>query len=116
MGTSGCSVTYLGVATDQKFGVSVSVAGYLLAVLQLGGITGRIGWGMLSDRLGRRAPAMVICGILTILVCFSVAFVLGAVPVLQVGALALLRGMAFIGWNVLYGTLVSDMLPVRSVA
>ena len=116
MGALGCSVTYLAVATHQEVGVSVIVAGYLLAVLQLGGITGRIGWGMLSDRLGRRAPAMVICGILTILVCFSMAFVRGAVPVLLVGALAFLLGLAAMGWNALYLTLVSDQVPVRSAA
>lgn len=116
MGALGASVTYLAVAVHQDLGVSAIVAGYLLAVLQLGGIAGRIGWGMLSDRLGRRAPAMLACGALTAVVGLAMAFVHGSAPLPLVAALAFLLGMAAMGWNALYLTLVADQVPVRSAA
>jgi hypothetical protein len=46
-------------------------AGTLLAVLQVGGITGRIGWGAISDRAGRRKPVMVLAGALAIPCCLA---------------------------------------------
>jgi len=116
MGALGSAVTYLGVAMHQEVGVSAIVAGYLLAVLQVGGIAGRIGWGLLSDRVGRRAPAMLACGLLTLAVCAVMAFVRGSVPLALVGLLAFLLGLAAMGWNALYLTLVSDQVPVHSAA
>jgi MFS transporter, ACS family, hexuronate transporter len=116
MGALGSAVTYLGVAMHQEVGVSAIVAGYLLAVLQIGGIAGRIGWGLLSDRLGRRAPAMIACGVMTLAICSVMAFVQGAVPLALVAVLAFLLGLAAMGWNALYLTLVSDQVPVRSAA
>jgi MFS family permease len=116
MGALGSAVTYLGVAMHQEVGVSAIVAGYLLAVLQVGGIAGRIGWGLMSDRLGRRAPAMLACGVLTLAICALMAFVRGAVPLPLVAVLAFLLGLAAMGWNALYLTLVSDQVPVQSAA
>jgi MFS family permease len=116
MGALGSAVTYLGVAMHQEVGVSAIVAGYLLAVLQIGGIAGRVGWGLLSDRLGRRAPAMLACGVMTLVICSVMAFVRGAVPLALVALLAFLLGLAAMGWNALYLTLVSDQVPVRSAA
>ena len=116
MGVLGAAVTYLAVAVHQEVGVSAVQAGYLLAVLQLGGISGRIGWGMLSDRLGRRAPAMLACGALTVATCAAMSFVRGAPPIALVAVLAFLLGTAAMGWNALYLTLVSDQVPVRAAA
>jgi MFS family permease len=116
MGALGSAVAYLGVAMHQQIGVSPIGAGYLLAVLQLGGISGRLGWGLLSDRLGRRAPAMVACGLLTLVACVAMSSVHGSPPLVLVAALAFLLGLAAMGWNALYLTLVSDQVPVRSAA
>jgi MFS transporter, ACS family, hexuronate transporter len=116
MGALGSAVTYLGVAMHQEVGVSAIVAGYLLAVLQVGGIAGRIGWGLLSDRLHRRGPAMLACGVMTLAVCALMAFVRGPVALPLVALLAFLLGLAAMGWNALYLTLVSDQVPIRSAA
>jgi predicted MFS family arabinose efflux permease len=116
MGALGSAVAYLGVAMHQQIGVSPIVAGYLLATLQLGGISGRLAWGVLSDRIGRRAPAMLACGVLAIIACLAMAFLRASVPIVLVVVLAFLLGLAAMGWNALYLTLVSDQVPVASAA
>jgi MFS family permease len=116
MGVLGSAVAYLGVAMHQQIRVSPIVAGYLLAVLQLGGISGRLAWGVLSDQLGRRAPAMLVCGAITIVACLLMSFVGGAPPFALVILLVFVLGLAAMGWNALYLTLVSDQVPIASAA
>ena len=59
---------------------------------------------------------MLLCGALTLAVCAVMAFVRGAVPLPLVALLAFLLGLAAMGWNALYLTLVSDQVEVRTAA
>lgn len=116
MGALACSVTYLGISLHERAGFSIVQAGMVLAVLQVGGIAGRIGWGILSDRLGRRSPMMLLAGILGIVSCLGMALVNGRVAMPIVLSLAFLLGCSAMGWNGLHITLLTEAVSPQSVA
>ncbi len=116
MGVLGADVTYLPSSLHHRAGLSVITAARLLAVLQLGGLVGRIGWGLVSDRAGR-ASTMVVTGLLSCAACLGMAWVGHAGT-----ALALLAGIAFLlglsgmGWNALYIAIAAEAVPVNRAA
>ncbi|MBO0683312.1 MAG: MFS transporter, partial [Candidatus Dormibacteraeota bacterium] len=56
MGVLGSVVAYTASSLHQDAGLGAVAAGLMVALLQAGGAAGRIGWGVLSDRLGARGP------------------------------------------------------------
>ncbi len=116
MGALACSVTYLGVSLHEGAGLSVVEAGFVLAMLQVGGIAGRIGWGVLSDRLGRRSPIMLLAGLLGVPSCLGMALLHGPVAMPLLLALAFMLGSSTMGWNALYITLVAEAVPAHGAA
>jgi sugar phosphate permease len=116
MGALGCSVTYFGVSLNQEAGLPAVQAGLALAVLQVGGIAGRLGWGFAADRAGRVGPALVLSAALSVAACAAMARVQGHVAVPLLVGLAFLLGLATMGWNALYMTVVSGVVPVEKAA
>ena len=55
-------LAYMALYARDALGMSVVAAGVLLALAQAGGTGGRLGWGVVSDRLfgGRRRPGIII--------------------------------------------------------
>jgi predicted MFS family arabinose efflux permease len=117
MGALGCVVAYTTAALHQDAGIGAIPAGLMLAVLQVGGITGRIGWGMLSDRIAARGPVMSLCGGLAIAGCLAAAaFFRAGVPVALLVPLVFLLGMTTLGWNGLYVTMSAAVGASRGAA
>ena len=117
MGALGCAVAYLAVSLHDDAGLSPVRAGLLLAVLQIGGIAGRLGWGMLSDRLGSRGRAMALAASVAVVAALAMALLghgAAGVPVLVV--VVLLLGLSCMGWNALYITLSAEVVPIRNAA
>jgi len=115
MGALGSAVTYTAVTLHETGRISIIEAGLMLAMLQVGGTIGRIGWGYVSDLSGRRAPAMAMAGAIAVLTCLATAWLVhpGVSPVTLV-VLSALVGMSVMGWNALYITLASEILPDRA--
>jgi ACS family hexuronate transporter-like MFS transporter len=117
MGCLGSVVAYLAVSLHEDAGLSPVQAGLLLAVLQVGGIAGRLGYGVLSDRLGTRGTAMVLSGALAIAACLAMAaFGHRGTHALALAGIAFLLGLSCMGWNALYITLTAEVVPVRNAA
>jgi MFS family permease len=115
MAALGATVTYTTVTLHEGAGLGAIAAGFVLALVQVGGTIGRIGWGLLSDRLGRRAPVMVINGSLAIVCCLGTSLLVRhGVPLPLLGALFLLLGLSTMGWNALYITLAAELMPDRA--
>ena len=117
MGALGCVVAYTTTALHQDAGIGTQQAGLMLAVLQLGGMVGRIGWGLLSDRIAARGPVMRLCGVLAVIGCLAAAgsFRTGVPAALLVPAVFVL-GAAALGWNGLYVTLSAALGANRGPA
>jgi MFS family permease len=92
-------------------------AGLVLAVLQVGGIAGRLGFGVLSDRLGSRGVVMSMSAGLAVVACLAMATLgHGAASALALVLLAFLLGLSCMGWNALYITLSAEVVPVQHAA
>jgi MFS family permease len=115
MGALGAAVTYTAVTLHDSAHIGVIESGWILALVQVGGTAGRIGWGVLSDRLRRRAPVMVFSGSLAVASCAATALLVRpGVPLPVLGALFLLVGLSTMGWNALYITLAAELTPDRA--
>ena len=71
-------LTYVPLYLKETAGLSSYWASQALALTQLGGMIGRVGWGVVSDRLfhGARKVVLVLIGFLSVVLTFS----LGALP------------------------------------
>ena len=117
MGALGSVVAYLAVSLNQDAGLSPVRAGLLLAVLQVGGIAGRLGFGVLSDRWGSRGAVMSLSAALAVVSCLAMALLgRGAAGVPGLVAIAFLLGVSCMGWNALYITLSAEVVPVQQAA
>ncbi len=81
-------------------GAPIAVAGILLAIAQLGGAAGRVGFGQLSDRLHSRPRVVALAAILGAL-GIALATHLGNVPIVLRGVAYFFAGAGAIGWNAL---------------
>lgn len=108
-------LAYLVLSMRDTFGLSVVDAARLLALAHLGGATGRLGWGVISDRLfgGRRRPGLTINALIAAAALGALA--LGAaLPAALLPALAVIAGIAAFGWVGLYFALVAEIGGSRS--
>ena len=117
MGALGCVVAYLAASLNQDAGLSPVRAALLLAVLQVGGMAGRLGYGVLSDRLGSRGAVMTVSAALAVLACLAMGLLgHGAAGGTVLAILAFLLGLSCMGWNALYITLTAEVVPVQNAA
>ncbi|MBI4611416.1 MAG: MFS transporter [Candidatus Rokubacteria bacterium] len=93
----------------------VSAAGYL-AQAQVTGILGRIGFGVLSDRLfgGRRRIVLFLAGSGSMLCSIAIAATGPGTPAWQLSLLALSFGFVGIGWNGVQHTLLAELAGPRA--
>jgi MFS transporter, ACS family, hexuronate transporter len=116
MGVQGSAASYLALSLHEEVGLSIVAAGAFLAVFQVGGIAGRIGWGVISDKIGRRGPVMLLVGLVAMASCLTMASVGEGTVIPLVAALAFLLGLSAMGWNGLYLTLLSESVPMHAAA
>lgn len=108
--TQASLLAYLVLFSRDTLGFAVVAAGALLALSQAGGTVGRLGWGIVSDRLfgGRRRPGLVISAVLA--ASMSLVFASGlslSTPV--AGLVAFLAGIGGFGWVGLYLALAAEV-------
>jgi ACS family hexuronate transporter-like MFS transporter len=106
---------YFVLSMRDTFALSVVDAGWLLALAHLGGAAGRLGWGVVSDRVfaARRRPALTINAVIGAAAFGGLA--LGSLlPPALLPALAVAVGVAAFGWVGLYFALVAEIGGARS--
>jgi len=92
-------------------GLTLVAAGRYLAFAQLGGMVGRIAFGVLSDRTfgGRRRAPLAIAGSLSASCSLAIAFTGPSTSAAWLAVLALVFGFAGIGWNGVQHTLMAEL-------
>lgn len=98
-------LSYLALYMKDGLGLSLTAAGAALALSQATGLIGRLAWGWLSDRPGRRLAALVgvaATGLAALLVLASGVGGPGA------WVAAGMAGFSLVGWNGAYLGLVAD--------
>lgn len=104
-------MTYLVLFFRDVLGRSILVAGVFLSVAHIGGVAGRLMWGLLSDYVlsGRRRPVLMLNGGISALMCFAFAFLSPGHPSWLLFIVVFVFGFSAIGWNGLYLTYVGEL-------
>ncbi len=115
-GAQWCYLTYMELYLTQRLRFPITAAATLLALGQIFGTCGRIGWGALSDRFlgGRRKPALVLVGFLAILIIVGISFFSSQTPFALVAFFVALMGLTVVGWNGLYLALISELVGTHA--
>jgi len=104
-------VTYL-----VEIGLSLTAAGFALAVAQISGVAGRVVWGAVSDWTGR--PMLVLVGLAIVAALATLVVTRFAIdwPPISILAVSVVLGASTIGWaGVVYGE-VARRAPVGRTA
>ena len=104
-------MTYLVLFFHDVLARSVLVAGFFLSVAHVGGVAGRLTWGLVSDYVmsGRRRPVLMLNGGISALMCFSCSFLSPGHPSWLLFIVVFVFGFSAIGWNGLYLTYVGEL-------
>ena len=107
-------LAYLVLHARDTYDLSTVAAARLLALAHLGGLAGRLGWGVVSDRLfgGRRRPGLAINALVGA-TAFAVFALGSAIPAPLAGAAAVVAGLGAFGWVGLYFALMAELGGAR---
>ncbi len=108
-GCQWCYISYIELYLTEHIFYPLVFAAHLLAVGQALGGTGRIVFGIASDRLffGRRVPVLVILGALGTAAGIATALLSPALPAWLVAVVVSLLGLGTMSWQGLYLALVA---------
>lgn len=106
-----CLVNYLVLYFTDTLAAPIVVAGAGLAVVQMGGIGGRIFWGLVSDRLfrGGRRDVMLLIGVLSCLLLVIMGFLPAGVPLWTVTILGATLGVLVLGWHAVHTIFMPEL-------
>ena len=109
-------MSFLVLYLQGAVGLTLLAASRLLALAQLGGMTGRVLFGMLSDRLfgGSRRLPLVLAGIGSTACSVAIAGAGPGASPLALGALAFVFGVVGIGWNGVQHTWMAELAGPRA--
>jgi len=97
--TQVCLTSYLVVFLTEALGWSLVTAGLALSVATIGGVAGRIAWGVVADRWVPPRYTLSLIGALAAVCSLGTAFAQPQWPTVLCLALAALFGATAVGWN-----------------
>lgn len=103
--------TYLVTYLHDDLAYGMVSAGLLLSVTQMGGIGGRIAWGLVADRWLGAQKTLALLAILMAISALATALLLPKLPLWGVWAILLVFGASAIGWNGVYLAEVARQAP-----
>lgn len=103
--------TYLVTYLHDDLAYGMVSAGLLLSVTQMGGIGGRIAWGLVADRWLGAQKTLALLAILMASSALATALVLPTLPIWGIWAILLVFGASAIGWNGVYLAEVARQAP-----
>jgi sugar phosphate permease len=113
-----CITSFYVLYLIETFQYSEVVAGSFLTVAMIAGACGRIGWGIVSDRLfkGDRNKPMMILGIVATTGMLGTALVTPGVPGGVIYLFAFFLGISFLGWNAVLMVRVAEIAGAELAA
>ncbi len=109
-------MSYLVLYLQGAIGLTLITASRLLALAQFGGMTGRVLFGMLSDRLfgGSRRLPLVLAGAGSTACSLAIAWTDAGASTVGLSALAFIFGVVGIGWNGVQHTWMAELAGPRT--
>jgi MFS family permease len=86
-------------------------AGVGLAVIQVAGVVGRLGWGFVADRFGSAHKTLITTQILSIIAALATTTLAEGMPLAGVFAILFLFGASAVGWNGVFMAEVARLAP-----
>ena len=104
-------ITYVPLYLKEALGLSPYWASQALALAQIGGMTGRIGWGVISDRLfgGRRKEVLLLVGVVSITLAWLLSIAATHRSLTFVLPVIFLAGVCMIGYQGVSYALVGEL-------
>ncbi len=104
-------LTYVPLFLKETMGISAYWASQALALTQMGGMIGRIGWGVISDRLfrGMRKIVLVLIGMLSVALTLCLGLLPPAAPLFIVLPLIFLAGLCMVGYQGVSYALIGEI-------
>ncbi|WP_111732476.1 MFS transporter [Roseovarius amoyensis] len=106
---------YLVTFLTEARGLSLAVAGTIMAISQAAGVGGRLGWGWCADRFLGTRPLLAIIAALSAICSALFAIEAGNGAVFLIVITAAVFGAAAIGWNGVFLAEVARIAPKESV-
>ena len=94
---------------DVKF--DLVLAGVGLAVIQIAGVAGRLGWGVIADRNGDGRKTLLFAQSLSVVAAVATAFLSDSMPLVAVFGILFLFGMSAVGWNGVFMAEIGRLAP-----
>ena len=111
----GVLFTYLVPYLSEGLGMTLVVAGAVLAAAQLGGVAGRVLWGALATLLNSSTPVLVGLGVAMAAAAAGTALFTPHWPLAAIIAVSVLFGMTAVGWNGVFLAEVALVAPPGGV-
>jgi len=103
--------TYLVTYLHDDLAYGMVSAGLLLSVTQMGGIGGRIAWGLVADRWLGAQKTLALLAILMAISALATALLMPTLPLWGIWTILLVFGASAIGWNGVYLAEVARQAP-----
>ncbi len=104
-------MTFVVTMLVEDVGFSLVAAGLGLAVLQVAGVVGRLGWGIFADRTGSGLRTLIIVQIVAVVAAFLTTTLSPAVPPWIVYGILALFGLSAVGWNGVFMAEIARLAP-----
>jgi MFS family permease len=104
-------ITYVPLYLKETRGLSPYWASQALALTQFGGMVGRVGWGVVSDRLfhGARKVVLLWIGFSSVAFTFALGALPGAAPLALTLVLIFLAGVCMVGYQGVSYALIAEI-------
>jgi len=104
-------LTYVPLYLKETKGISPYWASQALALTQMGGMVGRIGWGVVSDRLfgGGRKAVLVLIGFLSVALTLSLGVLPAATSLFIILPLIFFAGLCMVGYQGVSYALIGEI-------
>ncbi|MBO6519678.1 MAG: MFS transporter [Rhodospirillales bacterium] len=95
----------------EEIELDLVTAGVGLAVIQVAGVIGRIGWGAVADRVGDARRTLIVSQLISVAAGLATAILAPGMPLALIFGILFMFGMSAVGWNGVFMAEVARMAP-----
>lgn len=95
----------------EDFSFTLVTAGMGLAALQVAGVVGRLGWGVMADRLGNGGLTLIVVAVISIGAALVTATLTPTSPSWLILAVIVVFGLTAVGWNGVFMAEIARLAP-----
>ena len=94
---------------------SLVLSGIGLAALQAAGVVGRLGWGLIADRIGNGSLTLIIIAVISVGAALATAMLTPSTPDWIIFAVLIVFGLSAVGWNGVFMAEIARIAPTGMV-